>query len=97
MLSVSVYFSYKLSLFLIRRNKPYEIAILYFTLFVFCTGWNTGTTSAVKWYQSGKDTKEWVHFLVATGFSNLEVSRYRKDGNFRKILPVFQLYYTEKM
>jgi hypothetical protein len=39
--------------------------------------------------------KERLHFLVVTGFSNLEVSMYRKDGNFSKILPVFQLSYTE--
>jgi hypothetical protein len=93
--SVSVYFIYKLSFFILRRNKIYAIAILYFTLFVFCTGWNTGSTSAVKWDQSEKDMKERVHFLVATGFSNLEFNMHRKDGNFRKILPVFLLSYTE--
>jgi hypothetical protein len=58
-------------------------------------GWNAGSTSAVKWDQSGKDMKERVHFLVATVFSNLEVNMYRKDGNVRKIFPVFQLSYTE--
>ena len=91
MLSISIYFNYKLSFFLLGRNTTYAIAILYFTLFVFGMGWNTGSTSAVKWGQSGKDMKKRVPFLVATGFSNLEVNMYRKDGKFRKILPVFQL------